>query len=118
MRDVAMATLLGLAAFGLPAAAFAQAPQQSLGAQSVTTQSPTLVVPPAGATTAVRPSARNNTAAPVPSARVLGVPVTADAPVSPSYDGTAYKTLGGQAETDQDAISGQTMQPLDSAQPK
>jgi hypothetical protein len=39
------------------------------------------------------------------------MPVQADAPVSPSYDGTAYKTLGGQAETGQDAIAGQVMQP-------
>jgi hypothetical protein len=48
---------------------------------------------------------------PAPTANVLGVPVQADAPVSPSYDGTAYKTLGGQAETGQDAIAGQVMQP-------
>ncbi len=48
---------------------------------------------------------------PAPTASVLGMPVQADAPVSPSYDGTAYKTLGGQAETGQDAIAGQVMQP-------
>ncbi len=63
------------------------------------------------------PARRKEAAAPVPSGRVLGVPVTADAPVSPAYDGTAYKTLGGQAETGQDAISGQVMQPTDAGRP-
>ena len=104
----------------LPALAGAQSQgsAQSQGAQSLGAQSPAVVVPPVQTSPSAAPPARNNTAAPVPSTRLLGVPVTADAPVSPSYDGTAYKTLGGQAETDQDAISGQVMQPADSAQPK
>ncbi len=117
MRGLVIAALLGLACVVWPAASMAQ-PQppatgttQSLGAQSVT-------VPSLRTSPPVAPPPGSNTAAPVPSTRVLGVPVTADAPVSPSYDGTAYKTLGGQAETDQDAISGQVMQPLDSARPK
>ncbi len=118
MRGLGIAALLGLACLAWPAASTAQtqgdpAPgtTQSLGAQSV-------AVPSLRTTPPAAPPPGSNTAAPVPSTRVLGVPVTADAPVSPSYDGTAYKTLGGQAETDQDAISGQVMQPLDSARPK
>ncbi len=117
MRGLVIAALLG-PAWAWPAAAVAQtqgdqAPgtTQSLGAEGVTVPS-LRTAPPAA------PPPGTNTAAPVPSARILGVPVTADAPVSPSYDGTAYKTLGGQAETDQDAISGQVMQPLDSGRPK
>ena len=117
MRDWVIA-LLGVACAALPVAAMAQSQPdpapgttQSLGAQSV-------AVPSLRTAPAVPPPPGTNTAAPVPSTRVLGVPVTADAPVSPSYDGTAYKTLGGQAETDQDAISGQVMQPLESGRPK
>ena len=116
MRDLVMAALAVSAALFVAAEAAAQTPgdqapgsTQSLGARSVVV--PSLRTSPSAAAPA-------RTAAPVPSTRVLGVPVTADAPVSPSYDGTAYKTLGGQAETDQDAISGQVMQPLDSGRPK
>ncbi len=118
MRNLVMAALLGLALLAEAPAAGAQTPgdqspgtTQSLGAQGVT-------VPSLRTTPPAAPPPGISTAAPVPSTRILGVPVTADAPVSPSYDGTAYKTLGGQAETDQDAISGQVMQPLDSARPK
>ena len=47
-------------------------------------------------------------AAPVtPEVQVFGVPIRPDAPVSPSYAGTAYHTFAGQAETGQDAISEQ-----------
>ncbi len=115
MRDLMRAALLGSALLAVPAAAGAQTPgsTQSLGARS-----PSVAVPPVQTSPSAVPPPRNNTAAPVPSTRVFGVPVTADAPVSPSYDGTAYKTLGGQAETDQDAISGQVMQPLDSGRPR
>ncbi len=80
---------------------------------------PAVAVPPLSTTPRpVPPPPPRTGSAPVPSARVLGVPVTAGAPVSPSYDGTAYKTLGGQAETGQDAISGQSMQPLESGRPR
>ncbi len=59
----------------------------------------------------MRPAPVPRSVAPGPGGQVLGVPVTADAPVSPPYDGTAYKTLGGQSETGADAIAGQVMQP-------
>ena len=43
----------------------------------------------------------------VPELQVYGVAVRPDAPVSPAYDGTAYRTFAGQAETGEDAISEQ-----------
>jgi hypothetical protein len=52
-----------------------------------------------------------------PTVRVYGVTIKPDAPVSPSYAGTAYRTLGGQPETGQDAIAGQVMQPTTADQP-
>ena len=42
-----------------------------------------------------------------PEVQVYGVPIRPDAPVSPSYAGTAYETFAGQAETGADAISAQ-----------
>ena len=102
-RNAAM--LLGVAM------AWAAAPARAQDATTPAQPPRTVVVPPLQTGPTPAGPRRNNSAAPVPSARVLGVPVTADAPVSPSYDGTAYKTLGGQAETGEDAISGQVMQP-------
>lgn len=71
---------------------------------------PVQPMPPNQAPAVARAQA-NAPARQAPTARILGVPVTADAPVSPAYDGTAFKTLGGQAETGEDAIAGQVMQP-------
>ena len=105
VRNLVLAASASLIVAGaaLPACAQALAPPA---------QAPrAVIVPPLQTGPLVGAPGRRSSAAPVPSARVLGVPVTADAPVSPSYDGTAYKTLGGQAETGQDAISGQVMQP-------
>jgi hypothetical protein len=84
--------------------------------QSALAQAALQTAPPPGATPVpAGPPATNVTVTaptrPAPTANLLGVPVQADAPVSPSYDSTAYKTLGGQAETGQDAIAGQVMQP-------
>ncbi len=87
-------------------------------AQTAETPPKSVNVPPLRTAPTPARSGRGTSAAPVPSTRVLGVPVTADAPVSPPYDGTAYKTLGGQAETGQDDISGQVMQPTGAGQPK
>ncbi len=42
-----------------------------------------------------------------PEMQVFGVSVRPDAPVSPSYAGTAYQTFAGQAETGEDAIADQ-----------
>ncbi len=50
-----------------------------------------------------------------PNFTVLGVHAGIDAPVSPSYAGTAYHTLAGQPETGADAIAGQVMQPDDAS---
>ncbi len=91
------------AALAVGQAAHAQVPAQSARPSSALIPVPAPAGPPTVTLTAPT--------RPAPTATVLGVPVQADAPVSPSYDSTAYKTLGGQAETGQDAIAGQVMQP-------
>ncbi len=50
-----------------------------------------------------------------PGFPILGIPARIDAPVSPSYAGTAYHTLAGQPETGADAIAAQVMQPDDAS---
>ncbi len=85
----------GAVALGLLAAPVAHA-------QSTAAPTPT---PPAARPS---PQAQVNTGyRAAPTVRLFGVPTTAWAPVDPPYSGTAYRTLGGQAETSADAVAEQ-----------
>ena len=92
---VACAVSVGL--LGSPSLAYAQ------------NEAATQAAPPPQVRPVAAPAQAAATYRAAPTVRLFGLPAALWAPVSPPYSGTAYRTLGGQAETGADAISEQTI---------
>jgi hypothetical protein len=99
-RTAATLRMASSIALGLLAPLSAAVAQGDAGAPAAPPPQVRQVAAPAQAATTYRAA---------PTVRLFGLPAALWAPVSPPYTGTAYRTLGGQAETGADAIAEQSM---------